>query len=74
MHEDVELLIDKLDRIQKECSDKANKNKLGSIRRYLKSLDELICRVVQISELLNDENEVDWFYGRYKELKQEIKR
>lgn len=71
---DFNRLIEKLENIKKDCNKQSNKNKLSSIKRNLVSLKELLDRVYTLSNILNSEKEVEWFYDRFKELKKEVKR
>lgn len=67
-------LIDKLERIQKECKSQNNKNKLGKIRRAISSMNEMMIRMYALSSILHSEKEVDWYYDKFKEEKKNLKR
>ena len=67
-------LIEKLDNIKKDCKNQSSKNKLSSVKRNLISLKELLDRVYTLSNILNSEKEVEWFYDRFRELKRDVKR
>lgn len=54
--------------------DKQKRLKLLAVKRSIFSLLEFILHVKNASIILRSENEVDWFYDKFRELKKGVKR
>lgn len=54
--------------------DKQKRLKLLAVKRSIFSLLEFILHVKNASIILKCEDEVDWFYDKFRELKKEVKR
>lgn len=66
--------IEKMDTLSKRCVHKKNKAKIGKIKRRISSLRLLTDEIFVLSQVVADEDAVEWFYERYLEINKKKKR